>query len=28
VILDRISRFLTSPESASFEELALAVFAW
>jgi hypothetical protein len=28
VIVDRVTRFLTSPASASFEELALAAFAW
>ena len=28
MILDRVSRFLTEPDSASFEELALAAFAW
>src|SRR4051812_3839905 len=28
VILDRVTRFLTSPESASFDELALVAFAW
>jgi hypothetical protein len=28
VIVDRVSRFLTSPESDSFEDLALAAFAW
>jgi hypothetical protein len=28
VMVDRIIRFLTNPESASFEELALAAFAW
>jgi hypothetical protein len=28
VITDRVTRFLTQPESASFEELALAAFAW
>jgi hypothetical protein len=28
VIVDRVTRFLTAPESASFEELALAAFAW
>jgi hypothetical protein len=27
-MVDRVIRFLTSPESASFEELALAAFAW
>jgi hypothetical protein len=28
VIVDRVSRFLTAPESDSFEDLALAAFAW
>lgn len=28
MILDRVTRFLTEPESASFEDLALAAFAW
>src|ERR1700686_3390355 len=28
VILDRVSHFLTATSSASFEELALAAFAW
>jgi hypothetical protein len=28
VILDRVSRFLTAPESATFDKLALAAFAW
>lgn len=28
VILDRVSRFLTSPEADSFTDLALAAFAW
>ena len=28
MILDRVTRFLTAPESASFEDLALAAFAW
>jgi len=28
VILDRVSRFLTAPAAAAFEELALAAFAW
>jgi hypothetical protein len=28
VILDRVTRFLTAPVSATFEELALAAFAW
>lgn len=28
VIAERVSRFLTSPESDSFEDLALAAFAW
>ena len=28
VIVDRVTRFLTVPDSASFEELALAAFAW
>jgi acyl-CoA synthetase (AMP-forming)/AMP-acid ligase II len=28
VIVDRIQQFLTSPAGASFEELALAAFAW
>jgi hypothetical protein len=28
ITTDRVTRFLTSPESASFEELALAAFAW
>jgi hypothetical protein len=28
VIVDRVTRFLTSPESESFEDLALAAFAW
>ena len=27
-MVERVIRFLTSPESASFEELALAAFAW
>ena len=27
-IVDRVTRFLASPESGSFEELALAAFAW
>ncbi|HEV7503538.1 MAG TPA: hypothetical protein VGS07_01365 [Thermoanaerobaculia bacterium] len=28
MIQDRVSRFLTAPDSAAFEELALAAFAW
>ncbi|HEX4965940.1 MAG TPA: hypothetical protein VF173_34340 [Thermoanaerobaculia bacterium] len=28
MIRDRVSRFLSAPESAGFEELALAAFAW
>ena len=28
MIVDRVSRFLTAPESGSFEDLALAAFAW
>jgi hypothetical protein len=28
VIVDRVTRYLTAPESASFEELALEAFAW
>jgi len=28
VIVDRVTRFLTHPEAESFEELALAAFAW
>jgi Acyl-protein synthetase, LuxE len=28
VIVDRVSRFLTKPDSDSFEDLALAAFAW
>lgn len=28
MIADRVSRFLTDPESGSFEDLALAAFAW
>lgn len=28
MIVERVTRFLTAPESASFEELALAAFAW
>jgi len=28
VIVERVTRFLTAPESASFEELALDAFAW
>ncbi|HEY0513238.1 MAG TPA: hypothetical protein VGH73_15120 [Thermoanaerobaculia bacterium] len=28
MIVDRVTRFLTSPEAGSFEELALAAFAW
>ena len=28
MIVDRITRFLTSPQNAPFEELALAAFAW
>jgi hypothetical protein len=28
VIVDRVTRFLTAPESASFEALALEAFAW
>lgn len=28
MIVDRVTRFLTSPQSQSFEELALAAFAW
>ena len=28
MILDRVSRFLTAPEADSFEDLALAAFAW
>src|SRR3982751_6181431 len=28
VIVERVTRFLTSPQSDSFEDLALAAFAW
>ena len=28
MIVDRVTRFLTSPQNEPFEELALAAFAW